>query len=124
MRNTCRTIVLAIAMACLLPAIGTRAQTAPLTAEQAREDIAYTLGKQAYVYGYPWVYLPTLRYIWVTKPINPVRAPYAAINHFWHLRQLGDAEYRNGGSPNNDTLYSVAWVDVSAISRSFFRIPT
>ncbi len=113
MRNFWRDILLAVAMACLLPSVGAQAQTAPpLTSERAREDLAYTIGKQAYVYGYPWIYLPTLRYIWVTKPINPARAPYAAINHFWHLRQLGDAEYRNGGSPNNDTLYSVAWVDV------------
>jgi hypothetical protein len=54
-----------------------------------------------------------LRWIWVTKPVNPERSPYAAINHFWNLRQLADASYRDGGSPNNDTLYSIAWVDVS-----------
>jgi hypothetical protein len=32
---------------------------------------------------------------------------------FRNLRQLADASYRDGGSPNNDTLYSIAWVDVS-----------
>ena len=81
--------------------------------EQAKEELAYTIGTQAYVYGYPWIYLPTLRWLWVTKPVNPARSPYAAINHFWNLRELADASYRDGGSPNNDTLYSIAWVDVS-----------
>jgi hypothetical protein len=29
-----------------------------------------------------------------------------------HARQIADAQYRDGGSPDNDTLYSMAWVDV------------
>jgi hypothetical protein len=29
------------------------------------------------------------------------------------VRKLATADYRNGGSPNNDTLYSIAWVDLS-----------
>lgn len=37
-----------------------------------------------------------------------------AINHqadrFDHIRKLEDAEHLNGGAPNNDTLYSRAWV--------------
>jgi len=78
-----------------------------------REQYAYTLGVQAYVYGFPWVYLPTVRYLWVTQPRDPQRVPYAALNQFWNAPQLADAKYRDGGSPNNDTLYSAAWVDVS-----------
>jgi hypothetical protein len=34
------------------------------------------------------------------------------VNHFWHASELIDATYRDGGCPNNDTLYSVAWVDI------------
>jgi hypothetical protein len=79
-----------------------------------REDYAYTLGVQAYVFGFPYVYLPSLRWSWVTvpKPAGSV-TPYAPLNHFHHVRNLADATYRDGGSPNNDTLYSIAWVDVS-----------
>jgi hypothetical protein len=29
------------------------------------------------------------------------------------MRNLTDASFRDGGTPNNDTLYSTAWVDVS-----------
>lgn len=80
-----------------------------------RETYAYTLGVQAYVFGFPYVYLPSLRWWWVTVP-KPAggMTPYAAPNHFHHGRGLADASYRDGGSPNNDTLYSIAWVDLRA----------
>jgi hypothetical protein len=79
-----------------------------------RETYAYSLGMQAYIFGFPWVYLPSLRWNWVTvpKPEGSV-TPYAPLNHFYNVRKLADASYRDGGSPNNDTLYSIAWVDVS-----------
>jgi hypothetical protein len=47
-------------------------------------------------------------------PKDPAHSPYAPLNQFWNLRQLEDAAYRDGGSPNNDTMYSVAWLDVGA----------
>jgi len=79
-----------------------------------REDYAYTLGVQAYIFGFPYVYLPSLRWDWVTQPKAPGNiTPYAPLNHFFHTRTLADASYRGGGSPNQDTLYSIAWVDVS-----------
>ena len=79
-----------------------------------REDYAYTLGVQAYVFGFPYVYLPSLRWSWVMvpKPEGSV-TPYAPLNRFHHVRNLADASYRDGGSPNVDTLYSIAWVDLS-----------
>lgn len=79
-----------------------------------REQYAYTLGVQAYIFGFPYVYLPSLRWDWVTRPkeANDI-TPYAPINHFSHVRKLADASYRGGGSPNQDTLYSTAWVDVT-----------
>jgi len=79
-----------------------------------RENYAYTMGVQAYAFGFPYVYLPSLRWDWVTqpKPLDGV-TPYAPLNHFFHVRQLVNASYRDGGSPNEDTLYSIAMVDVS-----------
>lgn len=78
-----------------------------------REIYAYSLGVQAFVFGFPWLYLPTLRWSWtnVPKPAGSI-APYAPLNHFFNVRKLADATYRDGGCPNNDTLYSIAWVDV------------
>ena len=76
-----------------------------------REEYAYTLGVQAYIFGYPWVYLPTLRWQWTNKYQN-IDTAYAPINHFWHAQRLLTAQWRDGGTMNNDTLYSLAWVDV------------
>jgi hypothetical protein len=59
------------------------------------------MGVQAYIYCFPWAYMPDARY---TRT--------AAINHeadrFDHIRKLEDA--LNGAAPNNDTLYSRVWV--------------
>lgn len=94
--------------------------TGPSLAEEGaqkpnwQEQYAYTLGMQAYVFGFPYVYLPSLRWNWVTqpKPANSI-TPYAPLNHFYNVRNLATAAYRDGGAPNNDTLYSIAWVDVT-----------
>jgi hypothetical protein len=84
------------------------AQQAASSAQKAapadwREQYAYTMGVQAYIYAFPWAYMPDARY---TRT--------AAINHeadrFDHIRKLEDASHLNGGAPNNDTLYSRAWV--------------
>ncbi len=77
-----------------------------------REDYAYTLGVQAYIFGFPYAHMPTIRWNWVARP-NEGAIHYAALNHFHHTRQLTDATDRQGMSPNDDTLYSFAWVDVS-----------
>jgi hypothetical protein len=86
---------------------------APAKAGGWREDYAYSLGIQAYIFGFPWIYLPTIRWSWVTVPKPPGSiTPYAALSHFYNVQKLADASYRDGGAPNNDTLYSIAWIDV------------
>ncbi|GGX79765.1 hypothetical protein GCM10010510_26060 [Streptomyces anandii JCM 4720] len=77
-----------------------------------RGEYAYTLGEQAFVYGFPYIYSAQLRHAWVTQRRNPSTVPYAPVNHFWHAERLLDATYRDGGCPNNDTLYSAAWVNL------------
>jgi hypothetical protein len=79
-----------------------------------RGEYAYTLGEQAFVYGFPYIYNARLRHDWVTQPRSPSTVPYAPVNHFWHAEKLLDATYRDGGCPNNDTLYSAAWVDLGS----------
>jgi len=93
--------------------VGVWAQEKQTVPADWREQYAYTLGMQAYIFSFPWSYLPELRYTWVTQKPSNASTPYAPLNHFWHLRQLADASYRDGGSPNYDTLYSIAWLDVS-----------
>jgi hypothetical protein len=88
----------------------------PLVTGQVQDwhgEYAYSLGLQAFIYGFPYIYNAQNRHKWVTEPRNPSVIPYCAVNEFWHASRLIDASYRDGGCPNNDTLYSIAWLDLS-----------
>lgn len=79
-----------------------------------QEQHAYTLGVQAYVNLYPWIYLNEIRYEWVgrEKPDNWMGVDMA-LNQFYKKTELVDAKtYRDGGSPNNDTQYALAILDL------------
>lgn len=78
-----------------------------------RAEYAYTAGVQAFIYGFPYIYNAQLRHDWVTNQRDVSVVPFAAVNHFWHASHLMDATYRDGGCPNNDTLYSLAWLDLT-----------
>lgn len=79
-----------------------------------REEYAYTLGLQAYIFGFPWVFLPAIRYAWVVanEPKKDVTF-YMGLNRFWHGRKILTSDYTDGGSPNDDTLYSMSMMDLS-----------
>src|SRR5271155_5233187 len=68
-----------------------------------RQQNAYTLGVQAYLYAFPWAYMPNARWL-RTEAIE------RQADRFDHIRHLEDAKHLSGGAPNNDTLYSRAWV--------------
>lgn len=76
------------------------------------EEFAYTKGLQAVVYSFPYVLNSSLRYVWSqpAKEGERITGPVDAVNQFWHSPELATAKYRDGGGPNNDTLYSTAWV--------------
>jgi len=77
-------------------------------------EYAYSLGLQAFIYGFPYIYNAQLRHKWAAESSDSAFAPYAAVNEFWHASRLIDASYRDGACPSNDTLYSIAWVYVGA----------
>ncbi len=58
---------------------------------------------QAYLYAFPWAYMPNAR--WLRTEALDRQA-----DRFDHIRHLEDAKHLSGGAPNNDTLYSRAWV--------------
>ena len=77
-------------------------------------EFAYTLGVQAYIYGFPWINMAHYRWQWVTQPPTPDNDhPYAPLNKFSHATTLKDASYQGGGDPNTDTLYSMAWLNLT-----------
>jgi len=67
------------------------AQSAPRNPDDWRENYAYTLGVQAFAVGYPYIYMPALRWAFVAKPPPNDMTPYAPVNHFFHFRRLADA---------------------------------
>lgn len=70
-----------------------------------QETHAYALGIQAFHYLYPWAYMPEAR--WTRTEKSDRQA-----NRFAHIRNMETAAKTSGGAPNNDTLYSRAWLYV------------
>ncbi len=75
------------------------------------EEEAVKLGTSAYIYGYPLVTMDVTRQV-MTNVANPegMKAP---MGQFAHAREYPNASFRDVTAPNADTLYSVAWLDLS-----------
>ncbi|MED3088868.1 DUF1254 domain-containing protein [Bacillus toyonensis] len=69
---------------------------------QYLENLAYSIGIQAYLYGFPLVDVARTRQL-----------PENSWNTFLHYRNLMDHTFKEVVAPNNDTLYSSAWLDLS-----------
>jgi len=78
------------------------------------QEYAYAKGVDAVVYSFPYFLNSVLLNKWSKPPVEGVAfTPSAAVNQFWHLAEFPSAEeYRDGGMPNQDTLYSVAFIHV------------
>ncbi len=77
-----------------------------------RSDIR-TLAAEAYVYLYPLATMEATRRQMINA--DPAARPgMGPPNEFHHLRQFPPAEFRAVVRPNFDTLYSSAWVDLTA----------
>jgi hypothetical protein len=73
-------------------------------------DEAMRIAADAYIYGYPLVVMDVTRTVLTaTGSLTPHKAP---MNQFLHLRQFPDPAFTDVVSPNVDTLYSTAWIDV------------
>jgi len=79
----------------------------------------YSMAVQAYIYCFPWLYLSQLRWLWTSEAGKKIQeseggeAIYAPINSFWYADRLASSGDSTGGSPNTDTLYSLAWCDLA-----------
>jgi hypothetical protein len=67
-------------------------------------------GVQAYLFGYPLVLMDVTR----QAAVDPQTGQQAPANHFIHALSFPDHNFRTVVRPNNDTLYSSAWIDLSA----------
>ena len=74
-------------------------------------QVIEALVEEAFVYAYPLVAVARTRYRAIHDPGNPQRhSPNTVLHH----RQLSEPAARWITAPNHDTLYSNAWLDLSA----------
>ena len=75
------------------------------------ESEAAKLAQEAYVFGYPLVLMDVTKTVStaVSKPAG-LKAP---LNQFAHFREMPDVALVDVVSPNVDTLYSIAWLDLA-----------
>jgi hypothetical protein len=76
----------------------------PLTQEEARQ-----IAVDAFIYTYPLVLMELTR-----QQQTSGRPGGVGMNELAHLRQFPTAEFRSVVRPNFDTLYSFAWIDLTA----------
>jgi hypothetical protein len=98
---------------------------------QSDYDTGLALGTKAYQFGLPLLDFQRL-YETQTSVNVPDGKGNGPINRFSHLRKLANAADRNVVAPNDDTLYSLAWLDVKkepqvvtvpAVKDRFYVIP-
>jgi hypothetical protein len=74
-------------------------------------DQAMNIATEGYIYGFPAVLMDVTRDVMTAVPTpDGHKAP---INQFAHYRTFPDATFTDVVSPNADTLYSIAWLDLS-----------
>ena len=83
-----------------------------LSAQTLKKEELDRIALQSYIYTYPLVLMEITRQQMTNMPLgqNPNRGP---MMEFAHIRTFPNAKFREVVRPNFDTLYSLAWVDVS-----------
>lgn len=71
----------------------------------ARSDDPKTAARDLWLYGLPLIEMATTRALHLKAG--------ARVNRFTHTRRLADHSFRSVTTPNNDTLYSFAWLDLT-----------
>lgn len=72
---------------------------------ESREKLAYSLGIQAYLYGYPLVV--------AAKTRGDMTRRLAPLGEFAYSESLASPAFHEIVTPNSDTLYLNAWLDLS-----------
>jgi hypothetical protein len=74
---------------------------------------AHDIAVEAYTYFYPLVLMDLTRRM--ATNIEPGKIPgFGPMNAFSHMREFPSADFRTVVRPNFDTLYSSAWLDLTA----------
>ena len=78
------------------------------------EQLAYHIGVQAYLYGYPLVAMHQQMHNEIHR-VGEEQQVYAPVNRLYRFPEIvGPHNAGNLRAPNNDTLYYSGWFDISA----------
>jgi hypothetical protein len=80
--------------------------------ELVTADEAEKIAVDAYIYGYPLVLMDVTKKVATNVP--KVEGEKAPVNQICHLRAFPDYTFTDVVSPNADTLYSFAWLDLAS----------
>lgn len=103
----------AVLLAGPLSAADKRTPPPDLSGLQGLEAQAFHLGLGAVMWGYPMVLFEQLMRARTSPDIVASGSPQAAVNQFGLVRDLRGPESKQIATPNNDTLYAQAFVDVT-----------
>ena len=81
-------------------------------ADKAREAEGLKTGVDAYIFGYPLVLMDVTREVMTAAPSATSIVGKAPINQFANMRSFPNFRFTEVASPNADTLYSNAWINV------------
>lgn len=76
------------------------------------EQKSYEIGIEAYHYFYPLITMDISRKVFTNYPSGE-KPGFGPMNEFQSLRQFPPADLRVVVRPNFDTLYTIAWVDIT-----------
>jgi len=81
-----------------------------VTAQSAPSEVE-TIAEQGYIFGYPLVLMNVTKEVMTATPnLTQTKAP---INQLLNIRTFPDASFTDVVTPNADTLYSSAWIDLT-----------
>ncbi|NCO74039.1 MAG: DUF1214 domain-containing protein [Cyanobacteria bacterium] len=83
-----------------------------LSLDNITEQEAYEIGIEAYHYFYSLITMDFTRRV-CTNYKSGEKPGFGPVNTFHHLRQFPPANFRAVVRPNFDTLYTIAWVDIT-----------
>src|SRR4029079_8138725 len=104
-------MVAAVAFTSLIPIASCRKAKAEADGNVSAEDVA-AIAMDAYVYGYPLITMDQTRRVMTNAAT--AGAKHAPMGQFANMPSYPDASFRDVTAPNANTLYSVAWLDLTA----------
>jgi hypothetical protein len=87
-------------------------QPAAKSSDTISEGEAHRIAVEAYLYFYPLVTMDVTRKV-MTNVSDGTKPGAGPMNQFSHMRAFPTAEMREVVRPNFDTLYSIAWLDLT-----------